>query len=205
MTVQIVNDYGDGGTVTPGTVSLHEFVPITQTVTARPNYRIRDIVKNGVAQPLTASHTFTYQADPTTQTLRVTFTPTFPFCVDADFDGFAVWDGAATKPPYCPSHTALAEDCDDTTPRKGAWVNGVCSDQTQDYRIMIGASEHGTVTPSGDVWRSSGDSLTIQMTPRPGYRVTGLIVDGVSTAAATTYTFPNITTTHTFYATFGKD
>ncbi|MGE5499780.1 MAG: right-handed parallel beta-helix repeat-containing protein, partial [Syntrophothermus sp.] len=72
------------------------------------------------------------------------------------------------------------------------------------FTMTASASSHGTVSPAGTTSAAYNSTLTYRFTPSPGYRVTGLVVDGVQTAPASSYTFSNITSDHTIEVTFGQ-
>ena len=70
------------------------------------------------------------------------------------------------------------------------------------YGITSSAGAHGTITPAGTTNVFSGLSQTYTITPDTGYHVADVLVDGSTAGAVTTYTFSNVTTTHTISATF---
>jgi hypothetical protein len=72
------------------------------------------------------------------------------------------------------------------------------------FNVTASTGANGTVTPSGVTAVNYGANQTYTITPNSGYSVATLTVDGVSIAAATTYTFTNVTATHTIAATFTK-
>jgi hypothetical protein len=49
---------------------------------------------------------------------------------------------------------------------------------------------------------SYGGIKTFTITPKTGYRIAGVVVDGKSVGAVTRYTFSNVTANHTIAATF---
>ncbi len=60
----------------------------------------------------------------------------------------------------------------------------------------------GAITPAGTSTVVEGDSITYTITPNFGYELTDLLVDGVSVATTTSYTFTNIVSDHTIEAVF---
>ena len=70
--------------------------------------------------------------------------------------------------------------------------------------ISASAGVGGTISPSGLVCLNSGDSQTFTITPNSGYAIIGVMVDGASQGAISSYTFTNVTTNHTISATFDK-
>ena len=71
------------------------------------------------------------------------------------------------------------------------------------YAITATAGTGGAITPSGNTTVNSGGSQTYTITPSAGYSVGSVTVDGASVGAPPfTYTFSNVTATHTITATF---
>ena len=71
------------------------------------------------------------------------------------------------------------------------------------YTITASAGSGGSITPSGSVTVLHGDSQTFTITPNGNYRISDVVVDGVSVGAVSTYTFNNVTAAgHTIQAIF---
>lgn len=70
------------------------------------------------------------------------------------------------------------------------------------YTITANAGTGGTITPSGAVSVAEGDSRSFTISPNSGYRISAVLVDGVSQSAISTYTFTNVTDGHTITASF---
>jgi hypothetical protein len=62
----------------------------------------------------------------------------------------------------------------------------------------------GAISPSGTSSVSFGGSKTFTITPKIGYRIAGVTVDGKSVGAVTRYTFRNVAANHTIAATFTR-
>ncbi len=72
-----------------------------------------------------------------------------------------------------------------------------------EFSITVsGGSREGLITPSGALNIAYGGSQTFTITPNSGYHIADVQVDGVSVGAVTSYTFSNITSSHTITATF---
>jgi hypothetical protein len=71
--------------------------------------------------------------------------------------------------------------------------------------ITASAGTGGAISPTGAVSVSYGASRAFTITPNSGYRVTSVLVDGTSVGAVTTYTFSNVTASHTIAATFAAN
>jgi predicted ester cyclase len=70
------------------------------------------------------------------------------------------------------------------------------------HKITASAGTNGTIDPSGDVMVDEGGSETFTMTPKTGYAVDDVKVDGNSAGAVTTYTFEDVISDHTIAVTF---
>ena len=70
------------------------------------------------------------------------------------------------------------------------------------YVVTASAGVNGSVTPTGSSSVISGSSRAYAIAAAPGYQISDVLVDGVSTGAISTYTFTNVTAPHTISATF---
>ncbi len=73
------------------------------------------------------------------------------------------------------------------------------------HAIVASAGYGGSITPSARVAIGSGLSKMFAITPRLGYSIADVQVDGVSIGAVFTYTFMNLTEDHSIRAIFVKD
>jgi hypothetical protein len=71
--------------------------------------------------------------------------------------------------------------------------------------IIVSAGHGGSITPSARVSIGYGLSKMFAITPRSGYSIADVQVDGVSVGAVLTYIFSNLTEDHSIRATFVKD
>jgi hypothetical protein len=65
------------------------------------------------------------------------------------------------------------------------------------YTITSSAGANGTIAPLGSIVLNYGANQTYTMTPTTGYHVDSLIVDGANQGQLTSYTFTNVTASHT--------
>ncbi|MCG8698238.1 MAG: hypothetical protein MI922_09300, partial [Bacteroidales bacterium] len=70
------------------------------------------------------------------------------------------------------------------------------------YTISASSGANGSITPNGDVKVTKGDNKTFTISPKAGYEVKDVKVDGSSVGAKTSYTFKNVTGDHTIHASF---
>jgi hypothetical protein len=68
--------------------------------------------------------------------------------------------------------------------------------------ITASAGINGSISPSGETMVISNGSQTYTITPKRGYQVDDVIVDGISKGSITSYTFNNVRENHTISATF---
>jgi hypothetical protein len=72
------------------------------------------------------------------------------------------------------------------------------------YTITATAETGGSITPSGAVSVNHGADQAFTITANSGYKISDVVVDGVSVGAVGTYTFNNVNADHTIHATFTK-
>ncbi|MGH2570718.1 MAG: T9SS type A sorting domain-containing protein, partial [bacterium] len=70
------------------------------------------------------------------------------------------------------------------------------------FTVTASAGAGGSISPSGAVVVSYGDSLTFTIAPNVGYHVLDVLVDGASVGAVSSYTFTSVTDDHTIAASF---
>jgi len=72
------------------------------------------------------------------------------------------------------------------------------------YTITSSAGPGGNINPPS-ITLNSGQNATCYITPSSGYQISDVSVDGGSVGALSTYTFNNVTRSHTISATFTAD
>lgn len=70
------------------------------------------------------------------------------------------------------------------------------------HTITATAGANGSITPSGAVEVTEGESKTFTITADEGYEIDTLKVDGADVTVETSYTFTNVTADHTIAVTF---
>ena len=70
------------------------------------------------------------------------------------------------------------------------------------YTINASASAGGTISPSGSVTVAQGANQVFTITPGSGYTIADVLVDGSSVGAVSSYTFTNVSSSHTISASF---
>ncbi len=73
------------------------------------------------------------------------------------------------------------------------------------HTITATAGSNGTISPSGNVTVVDGTNKTFKITPKKGYKIATLKVDGVNVKPKNNaYTFTNVTRNHLIYVTFKR-
>ncbi len=68
--------------------------------------------------------------------------------------------------------------------------------------LSASAGSGGSISPSGNLFQTRGSSQSFSIIPASGYVISNVQVDGTSVGAVASYTFPNISASHTITATF---
>lgn len=114
---------------------------------------------------------------------------------------FNGWNTAAdgTGTDYAPASSISMSDGNVTLYAK--WT----TETLPTYAITPSAGTGGTISPGSLTNVTQGNSLTFTITPDSGYIINEVLVDGFNNPVAVTsgsYTFVNVTTTHTIAASF---
>ena len=84
-------------------------------------------------------------------------------------------------------------------------VNIHIKNGTATYTITASAGAGGSISPNGNVTVNSGANQSFSFTPATGYHVSQILVDGSPVALANSYTFTNVTASHTIAVSFAAD
>jgi len=81
--------------------------------------------------------------------------------------------------------------------------NVQCQALTPNFvRSPASAGSNGTISPKGTLTVTPGASKTFTIKPNTYFQIADVEVDGVSKGAITSYTFSNVTSSHSISATF---
>ena len=85
------------------------------------------------------------------------------------------------------------------------WTQNDSPGSSSSYWITSSSNEGGTITPLGktNIVRYSGKTYTI--TPEAGYKISDVLVDGISVGKVATYTFSSVISNHTIEVKFEHD
>ena len=116
----------------------------------------------------------------------------------------------ANYSPATPLNAALRDGETFTDPANGISVTQVSHNssyvtlnvQVLTYTITASAGSNGSISPAGVTTLNHTQSQTYTITPNSGYKISDVLVDGVSVGAVSTYTFSNPLANHTISATF---
>jgi Putative binding domain, N-terminal len=78
------------------------------------------------------------------------------------------------------------------------------SASTAAFTVTASAGTGGSISPSGAVSVRAGASQTFTITPSSRYRISSVIVDGVSKGTVSRFTFSNVNANHAIRATFRR-
>ena len=74
--------------------------------------------------------------------------------------------------------------------------------EKKEYTDTVTCGAGGSVSPSGNQKVAGGGSVSFTITPKDGYEVATLVIDGTTVLPLTSYSFMNADSNHTLYVTF---
>ena len=224
---------GSNGSISPsGATDVINAGSQAYTITANTNYHILNVLVDGSTNPTAiGSGSYTFTNVVAAHTISATFigdTHTVTYNGNGSNGGSAPAQGSGaytssitlsdvgslTKTGYTFSGWNTATDGSGTAYAGGASYTVPASDNTlyaqwiiNAYAISASTGLNGTVSPSGSTSVNYNSGQAYSITPSAGYYIADVLVDGVSNPTATTtgsYTFSNVSTTHTISATFAS-
>ena len=212
------------GSITPaGTTTVNDGASQTYTIAPNQGYQVKSVIVDGISKGAITSYTFANVTS--NHTINAYFTvQTFTITVGAGAGGSITWPAGTTTFNIGSSQTYTV------TPTAGYHIVDVQVDGTSvgavttyaftnitanhtisatfgpnpSYTITASAGANGAISP-GTVSVLGGTNQTFTITPKGGYRVADVQVDGTSVGALTAYTFSNVQADHTINATFTLD
>ena len=73
--------------------------------------------------------------------------------------------------------------------------------EKKEYTVTVTCGAGGSVSPSGNQKVAEGGSVSFTITPKDGYEVATLVIDGTTVLPLTSYSFMNVDSNHTLYVT----
>ena len=208
----------DGGNVSGGG-TFTQGQTCTVNATANSGYTFVNWTENGTQVSTNTSYTFTvtgnrnlvanFQAQPQQYTISVsanpsnggsvsgggTFTQGQTCTVNATANSgytFVNWTENGTQVSTNASYSFTVTDN----------RNLVANFAQNTYTITATAGANGFITPSGTVVIAEGSNQSFTIIPDYGYEIYEVYVDGGLIGAPSSYTFQNVTSNHTIFATF---
>ena len=229
-TVTVGNDGNGTGTATPSTATAG--TTITLTATPNEGYHLKEweVMSGGVTikddkfpmpndnvevkaifekdAPAPTEYTITYdlaggtaEGNPDTYTIETrTFTLKNPTKSGYTFTG---WSGTGLDGENNMTVTIPTGSTGNRTYTAHWRYNGSGHSYSY-YTIKATAGAGGSISPSGNVSVREGRDQTFTITPDKGYAVANVKIDGKSIGAVKSYTFENVSRTHTIEVIFMK-
>ncbi len=210
----------NSGTISPaGPVTVNYGASQTFTITPATGYHIADVQVDGVSQgavtaytfgSVTASHTIsatfalnTFTVTPSVSGANGTMSPLTVQLVSYGSTTTFTLSPAAGYSPYMSGTCGgtLNGNIYTTSPITGN-CTVIASFSINSNAITASAGTGGTISPTGMVPVNYGANQTFTITPNANYQIASVLVDGVSQGAIASYTFSNVTSSHSISATF---
>ena len=219
---------GEGGSITPGgTVGVVSGSSITYTITANANYKIKDVLVDGISIGAVFAYTFdNIVSDHNIQAIFEKMEET-DFVITANAgEGGSITPGG-TVGAVSGSSITYTITANTNYKIKDVLVDGISIGAVPSYTFDNIVSDHniqaifekeeeiyftitastgggGIISPSGTTAVVSGSSITYTISAASGYEIYQVLVDGVSKGNVSSYTFVNITSEHTIQVIFVK-
>ena len=209
-----------GGGISPfGTVAVMSGATQTFTITPNYGYSIANVLIDGSSVGSVSSYTFTNVT--TTHTIAASFATSSNTITASAGTGGSISPSGSVNVAFGSNQTFTI------SPNTGYSITGVLVDGSSvgsvssytftnvtathtiaasfainTYTITASAGNGGSISPSGSVNVAYGSNQTFTISPNTGYSITGVLVDGSSVGSVSSYTFTNVTATHTIAASF---
>lgn len=224
-TYTITASAGTGGTISPtGSVAVTAGGSHTYQISANSGYMISGVTVNGSSVGAVSSYTFSNVTSnqtiaasfkATTYTLSTSITGTGAGTVAANPSGTSFSAGTVVTLIATPNTNSTfvgwSGACSGTsttcqvTMNSNLSVGASFTANTVSYTITASAGTGGSISPSGSMSVAKGASQAYTITPKSGYRVWYLKIDGkYKFTSATSYTFSNVSTKHSISAYFRR-
>ena len=229
-TVTVGNDGNGTGTASPSTAAAGTTITLTATPKTGYHFKEWEVISGGVTikddkflmpndnvevkaifekdAPAPTEYTITYdlaggtaEGNPDTYTIETrTFTLKNPTKSGYTFTG---WSGTGLDGENNMTVTIPTGSTGNRTYTAHWRYNGSGHSYSY-YTIKATAGAGGSISPSGNVSVREGRDQTFTITPDKGYAVSNVKIDGKSIGAVKSYTFENVSRTHTIEVIFMK-
>ena len=229
-TVTVSNDGNGTGTASPSTAAAGTTITLTATPKTGYHFKEWEVISGGVTikddkflmpndnvevkaifekdAPAPTEYTITYdlaggtaEGNPDTYTIETrTFTLKNPTKSGYTFTG---WSGTGLDGENNMTVTIPTGSTGNRTYTAHWRYNGSGHSYSY-YTFKATAGAGGSISPSGNVSVREGRNQTFTITPDKGYAVANVKIDGKSIGAVKSYTFENVSRTHTIEVIFMK-
>jgi len=214
---------GSGTLSPPGNTIVSSGGSQPYTITPSPGWRVLSVWVDGANMGALTSYTFTNVT--TNHSITASFVvDTYTITATTGANGsispsgsVSVNTGASQTFTITPSAGYVVADVQVDSSSVGAVANytfpnvtaphtiSATFTQSSGLTITASAGPNGTISPSGNVSVVSGANKTFTFAPATGYRVSNVVVDGVSYGPRNSWYFGNVTTNHTITVSFTPD
>ncbi|MBK9478009.1 MAG: PKD domain-containing protein [Bacteroidetes bacterium] len=213
---------GSNGSISPnGLSTVNCGSNLTYTITPNSCYQILDVLVDGVSQGAISTYTFTNVT--AAHTISASFSQlTYGITASAGSNGSISPNGLSTV--NCGSNLTYTISPNSCYQILDVLVDGVsqgaistytftnvtaahtisASFSQLTYGITASAGSNGSITPNGLTTVNCGTNQSYSIQANLGFNIQDVIVDGISQGAISTYTFTNVTATHTINAVFNS-
>src|SRR5208283_5191808 len=224
-TYTITASASSGGSISPaGTVPANAGTSPSFTVTPNSGYNIANVTVDGISvgavssysfSSIAANHTITASFSPITYTLATSKTGTGSGTVASNPSGTVFNSGTAVTLTATPaagsSFAGWSGACSGTSSKCTVTMNANATATATfnangiTYKITANSGNGGGhISPSGTIAVANGGTQTYIMTPSAGFGIQSLKVDNIPIQSTNSYTFTNITSSHTISVVFKK-
>ena len=220
ITCTITPSAGANGTISPsGAVTVNYGTNQSFSFTPATGYQVSSVLVDGSAVTTASSYTFSNVT--AGHTISVSFAPiTYTITPSAGANGTISPSGVVTinygtnqsfsfTPATGYQVSSILVDGSAVTTASSYTFSNVTANHTISvsftpvtYTITASAGSNGTISPSGAVTVNYGTSQSFSFTPATGYQVSSVLVDGTAVTTASSYTFSNVTASHTISLSF---
>src|SRR5208283_2175282 len=214
-----------GGSISPaGTVPANAGTSPSFTVTPNSGYNIANVTVDNVSvgavssysfSSIAANHTIAASFSPITYTLATSTTGTGSGTVASNPSGTVFNSGTAVTLTATPaagsSFAGWSGACSGTSSKCTVTMNANATATATfnangiTYKITANSGNGGGhISPSGTIAVANGGTQTYIMTPSAGFGIQSLKVDNIPIQSTNSYTFTNITSSHTISVVFKK-
>ncbi len=211
---------GSNGSISPaGLTNVNCGSSQTYTITANTGFAIQDVLVDGISAGVVSSYTFSNVT--TAHTISAVFNSnTFVITANAGANG-SITPAGTNNVANGANQTFIitANSCYQIADvlvdgvSVGAVLSYTFSNVTAShtisatftqlsYAITVNAGSNGSITPNGSNSVTCGGNQTFTITANSCYQIADVLVDGISIGAVSSYTFNNVTASHTISATF---